>query len=159
MMSYNLMEFGLENVATTIAITVGIVSLIGLLLHHERRHLRLELKVDSLKTELGDLKPLLDVLNALATISQNPAIRDLAKHIHPPGVACNPYDPADKNSLIDRYGDNTLDAAGAKRLQAMLTEDLELAGDNAAGAIAVGVLLIGVGALIERLARVGGRAH
>jgi|LGVE01.1.fsa_nt_gb hypothetical protein len=158
-MGYDLMEVGLGNVATIIAVIVGLVSLIGLILHHDRKHLRLELKVDNIEKELSNLKPLQDVLNAFATISQNPAIRDLAKHIHPPGVKCNPYDPAEKNRLIDRYGANTLDATGAKRLQEMLTEDLELASDNAAGAIAVGVLLVGVGALIERLARMGGRAH
>lgn len=148
-MGYDIIE--IDTLATIIAIVVGFASLIGTLLHYERRHIRLESRVEGIEKELGNLKPLKDVLNALTTISKNPAIIDLAKHIHPPGVKCNPYDPKEKNRLLDRYQDGTIDIVDAKRLQEMLSEDLELARDNAPGALAVGVLLVGLGTLIERL--------
>lgn len=61
------------------------------------------------------------------------------------------YDIKEKNRLLDRYQDGTIDIVDAKRLQGMLSEDLELARDNATGALAVGVLLVGLGTLIERL--------
>ncbi len=82
-------------------------------------------------------------------VSKNPAIVNLAKHITP--EKRNPYDPAEKNILLDKYQDGTINAVEAESLREMLNEDLELARDDAAGALAVGVLLVGIGTLIERL--------
>lgn len=64
-----------------------------------------------------------------------------------------------KNNLIEQYRDNTLDLPDAESLRDMLLQDLLVNDADAAGTVAAGVLLIGVNALIERLARMGGRAH
>ena len=60
----------------------------------------------------------------------------------------NPYDPAEKNILLDKYQDGTITMVEAESLREMLNEDLELARDDAAGALAVGVLLVGISTLI-----------
>ncbi len=137
----------------TIGIVVGIIGVVGtffgILLHFERRHTRLEWKVDIIESDISDLKPLKEILDALILVSKNPAIVDLAKHITP--EKRNPYDPAEKNLLLDKYQNETINVVEAESLREMLNEDLELTRDDAAGALAVGVLLVGIGALIERL--------
>jgi len=142
-------EISLETIGTVVAIICGVGTLFGILIHYERRYTRLECKVDIIKSDINDLKPLKEMLNALILVSKNPAIVDLAKHITPENR--NPYDPAEKNRLLDKYQNETITVVEAKSLREMLNEDLELARGDAAGALAVGVLLVGISTLIERL--------
>jgi len=144
-----LTEIQLETVATVGAIICGVATLFGILIHFERRYTRVEWRVDIIESNISDLKPLKKILDALILVSKNPAIVDLAKHITPENR--NPYDPAEKNVLLDKYQDGTINVVEAESLREMLNEDLVLARDDAAGALAVGVLLVGIGTLIERL--------
>ncbi len=144
-----LAELQLETIGTVVAIIGGVATLFGILIHFERRYTRVEWRVDNIESDLSDLKPLKEILDALILVSKNPAIVNLAKHITP--EKRNPYDPAEKNILLDKYQDGTINVVEAESLREMLNEDLELARDDAAGALAVGVLLVGIGTLIERL--------
>ena len=139
-------------IGTIVGIVAVLIVVIGGLLRHERRYTRLESTVNTIKEEIDGLKPLKDTLNALELISKNPAIVNIARSIKPPGAGGNPYDFDEKDRLLNNYQEGTIDNIDdAKRLKEILNEDLETEKENSLGVIAVGLLLLGLGALIGYL--------
>jgi hypothetical protein len=145
------MEITLDLIATGIGIFIGFITIVGLLIHYDRKYTKLESRVEGLEKEINDLNPMKDTLTTLLILSKNPAIIDLVKQIQPPAKKRNPYDPAEKWRLLDKYQHNSLTLMEAQRLKEILNEDLRLAGENFAAALAVIIILIGLAALISSL--------
>lgn len=145
------MEITLESIGALIVILIGVGTIIGILLHYERRHTKLESRVENIEKNIGEVKELGDVLKSIIFLSKNPAVIELVKQIHPPDEKRNPYDPQEKDRLLSRYQNGTLDLDGARRLQEILNEDMAQLGNNIGAAIAIALLLIGLAALIAYL--------
>jgi len=145
------MEITLETVATGIGILLGIITLIGLLIHYDRKYIKLESRVEALEKEINELKPMKETLITLHNLSKNPAIINLAKQIQPPDKKRNPYDPAEKWRLLEKYQQGNLSLIEAQRLREILNEDLRMTGENFAAALAIILILIGLATLISYL--------
>ena len=90
-------------------------------------------------------------------LSKNPSILDTVRNFGPKSEKRNPYDPAVKNDLLNRYQNNTLDLNGAQELQRILQEDFQLAETtDAAAAVAIIIVLIAIVVLIAILAAAAG---
>lgn len=142
------MEITLELIIGGIGV---LITIICLLLHYDRKYTKLESRVEVLEKEINDLKPMKDTLMTLLILSKNPAIIDLAKQIQPSAKKRNPYDPIEKWRLLEKYQHNNITLIEAQRLREILNEDLRLAGENIAAALAVVIILIGLAALISSL--------
>lgn len=151
------MEIQIESIGVivTIVIGVGVGTLIGFLLHSERRRTRLESQVGNIEKVLDDFKPLKEALSGFMFVLKNPALIKalivLAKEVNPPEEKRNPYDPDEKDRLLNKYQEGSINVDEAERLQEILNEDLEMTEEKGVSAIAIGLLLIGLGALIAYL--------
>lgn len=143
------MEMTLELIAWGIGIILGAVALIRYLIHYDRKYTKLESRVESLEKEINEIKPLKNVLITIQTISKYSAIIETAKQIQPPDKKRNPYDPAEKWNLLEKYQQGKLSLVEAQRLRDILNEDLGMAGENFAAVIAIVLILIGLAAVIS----------
>ena len=143
------MEITLETIAAGLGILIGIITLIGLLIHYDRKYIKLESRVEALEKEINELKPMKETLVTLLNLSKNPAIINLAKQIQPPEKKRNPYDPNEKWRLLEKYQQGNLNLIEAQRLREILNEDLRMAGENFTAALAIILILIGLATLIS----------
>ena len=105
--------------------------------------------METLEKEINsEIKPLKETLITILNVSKNPLFIKLAEQIQPPEKKRNPYDPNEKRILLGKYQSGTLNLHEAQRLREILNEDLKMAGENIGAAIATGLIIIGLAALI-----------
>lgn len=146
------MEISLEFIGTIVTILIGLGVIVGVLLHYERRHTKIEVRVDGVERRMDNVEEQAKAIESLVFLSKNPDLIEMVKGMGPSVKKKNPYDPREKVRLLERYRTGTLlDIEEARRLQGMLKEDAAQTGGNVIAAIAIAILLIGLGALIAYL--------
>ena len=117
------------------------ITILIILLKHSKEHGELSTRVEYIEKLLFNI----------VLPSRDLRIIEIVRQFHPSKDKVNPYEHSEKERLLEKYQHSTLNLEEARRLQEILNEDMEHAGDNTVVAIAIALLLVGVAALIAYL--------
>jgi len=149
----------LTGIGVGIAAIGLLVGVLGSSFRHGKQHGEVETQIKNIMTTIDSFRPAVAYTNAVMELSKNPRILDTVRNFGPKSEKRNPYDPAVKNDLLNRYQNNTLDLNGAQELQRILQEDFQLAETtDAAAAVAIIIVLIAIVVLIAILVAAAGSA-
>ncbi len=138
--------------ATFISVIVGIVIGLVSLLYYSHKHSHTH---GEIRTSIQGIEKRLDkyddvILGGWKTLLDMTRSPELIKRLQTEKAGTNPYDPARKRNLLDRYSRREMELQEAMELQEILQEDLGTAQGIAAVAIIL-LSLAGLGALIYAL--------